>query len=64
MKEITIISGKGGTVKRALHYLLQTFFRKTIVCADCDVDAADMHIIITYCFRKTHIYKRQLSGNA
>jgi MinD superfamily P-loop ATPase len=46
MREIVIISGKGGTGKTSLtasFALLAT----NAVLADCDVDAADLHLILT-----------------
>jgi MinD superfamily P-loop ATPase len=45
MREIAIISGKGGTGKTSLTLSLLPYF-KDIVIADCDVDAPDMKIII------------------
>ncbi|MGC8658604.1 MAG: ATP-binding protein [Desulfomonilaceae bacterium] len=44
MKEITIISGKGGAGKTSITASL-AFLAKNRVLADCDVDAADLHII-------------------
>ena len=44
MKEIVIISGKGGTGKTSLTAALASIAEKVIL-ADCDVDAADLHLI-------------------
>jgi len=45
MKEIVIISGKGGTGKTSLVASFATL-AKGAVLADCDVDAADLHLVI------------------
>ena len=44
-KEIVIISGKGGTGKTSLAAALSAL-NKSMVIADCDVDAADLHLIL------------------
>jgi MinD superfamily P-loop ATPase len=44
MKELVIISGKGGTGKTTLTACL-AFLANNPVLADCDVDAADLHIL-------------------
>lgn len=48
MKEITIISGKGGTGKTTLTAALADLSRheKTIVLADCDVDASNLPLLL------------------
>lgn len=45
MKEIVIISGKGGTGKTSIMTSLGYLAGKTAVIADCDVDAADVHLL-------------------
>jgi MinD superfamily P-loop ATPase len=45
MNEIVILSGKGGTGKTSLSAAFATLNNNTIV-ADCDVDAADLHLIL------------------
>ncbi len=45
MKQILIISGKGGTGKTTLTGAL-AFLYKDIVVADCDVDAPDLHLLL------------------
>jgi MinD superfamily P-loop ATPase len=45
MKEIVIISGKGGTGKTTLTGALAALVQNKVL-ADCDVDAADLHLIL------------------
>lgn len=45
MTEITILSGKGGTGKTSITAALATVASNFVLC-DCDVDAADMHLIM------------------
>ena len=45
IKECVIISGKGGTGKTSLTAALASLFTDKIV-ADCDVDAANLHMIL------------------
>ncbi len=45
MKEIVIISGKGGTGKTTITAAFATLVQSKIM-ADCDVDAADLHLIL------------------
>ncbi len=44
-REIVIISGKGGTGKTSLAACFAALAGKTII-SDCDVDAADLHLIL------------------
>ena len=46
MKEIVVISGKGGTGKTSITASLAYLGGKDVVVADCDVDAADMHLLM------------------
>lgn len=46
MKEIVVISGKGGTGKTSITASLAVLGGRNVVVADCDVDAADMHILL------------------
>ncbi len=46
MKEIVIISGKGGTGKTSLTAAFAQLEGKSAIVADCDVDAADMHLLL------------------
>jgi MinD superfamily P-loop ATPase len=45
MKEVVIISGKGGTGKTTLTACF-AYLARDKVLADCDVDAADLHILV------------------
>lgn len=47
MKEIVIISGKGGTGKTSTAASFAALAQGKAVVADCDVDAADLHLILT-----------------
>jgi MinD superfamily P-loop ATPase len=47
MREIVVISGKGGTGKTSLTACFALLAEGTAVLADCDVDAADLHLILT-----------------
>lgn len=46
MKEIVIISGKGGTGKTTFAAAFAVLAADQVVVADCDVDAADMHLLL------------------
>lgn len=46
MKEIVIISGKGGTGKTSIAASFASLAAGKAVLADCDVDAADLHLIL------------------
>jgi MinD superfamily P-loop ATPase len=45
MKELTVISGKGGTGKTSVVAAFASIVKSAII-ADCDVDAADLHLIL------------------
>jgi MinD superfamily P-loop ATPase len=45
MKQITVISGKGGTGKTTIVASLATLVKKSVL-ADADVDAADLHLLL------------------
>jgi MinD superfamily P-loop ATPase len=45
MKELVVISGKGGTGKTSLVGALASFAGRSVL-ADCDVDAADLHLLL------------------
>jgi len=45
MKQLTVISGKGGTGKTSITAAFASL-AKNAVFADCDVDAADLHLIL------------------
>ncbi|MCU0722823.1 MAG: ATP-binding protein [Planctomycetes bacterium] len=46
MKELVVISGKGGTGKTSIAASLAVLARSVVV-ADCDVDAADLHLVLS-----------------
>ncbi len=46
MKEIVVISGKGGTGKTSITASFAVLGGQDVVVADCDVDAADMHLLL------------------
>lgn len=56
MKEITILSGKGGTGKTSIAAALASV-SENMVFADTDVDAADLHIILQPQIKETHIFR-------
>jgi len=45
MKEIVVLSGKGGAGKTSITAGFAALGAKQLVLADCDVDAADMHLL-------------------
>jgi MinD superfamily P-loop ATPase len=58
MKEIVIISGKGGTGKTSLVAAFAAFAENKVL-ADCDVDAADLHLVV----QPETIYQESFSGS-
>jgi MinD superfamily P-loop ATPase len=58
MREIVVISGKGGTGKTSVSAAFAQLMQKGIVC-DLDVDAPDLHIILKPVIRQEHHF---LSG--
>lgn len=46
MKEIVVLSGKGGTGKTSLTASLAVLASGNMVIADCDVDAANLHLLL------------------
>jgi len=56
MKEIVVISGKGGTGKTSLTGSFAALAHNTVI-ADCDVDAADLHLILNPEILKEEIFK-------
>ena len=55
MKEITILSGKGGAGKTSVTAALASVAKNTVFC-DNDVDAADLHLIFTPEIIESHIF--------
>jgi MinD superfamily P-loop ATPase len=56
MKEIVIISGKGGTGKTSVVAAFASFAGKKVLC-DADVDAADLHLIMNPEIRERHDFQ-------
>ena len=52
MKQLTVISGKGGTGKTSITAAFASLAENTVF-ADCDVDAADLHLILKPDIKKT-----------
>ncbi len=46
MNEIVVISGKGGTGKTSICASFAYIAGENVIVADCDVDAADMHLLL------------------
>lgn len=59
MKELVVISGKGGTGKTSVVASFAALARDTVL-ADCDVDAADLHLVLAPAVRASHEFR---SGN-
>ncbi|MFA6424635.1 MAG: 4Fe-4S binding protein [Phycisphaerae bacterium] len=57
MKELVVISGKGGTGKTSIAAAFASLAQKAVV-ADCDVDAADLHLVLS----PTIIQRSDFSG--
>lgn len=55
MKQATVISGKGGTGKTSIVAAIATLERNATI-ADCDVDAADLHLILHPKVREKHVF--------
>jgi len=54
MKQVVIISGKGGTGKTTLTAAFTALSENKLV-ADCDVDAADLHILLNPIIQQSHV---------
>lgn len=62
MKEIVVISGKGGTGKTSITAALASLAKEDCVVVDCDVDAADMHLLLQPNFaQKEDFYSGQIA---
>lgn len=56
MQELVILSGKGGTGKTTIVGALAALWQKVIL-VDCDVDAANLHLITRPAVRSRHIFR-------
>jgi len=56
MKELVILSGKGGTGKTTITAAFASLAENMVLC-DCDVDAADLHLILKPDFNTTSDFK-------
>jgi MinD superfamily P-loop ATPase len=56
MKQLTVLSGKGGTGKTTITASFAVLARNAVV-ADCDVDAPDLHMLLHPEIRKTQEFK-------
>jgi len=56
MKELVIISGKGGTGKTSVTASFAALASRPVIC-DCDVDAADLHLILVPRIRERHEFR-------
>jgi len=56
MKELVVISGKGGTGKTSVAASLAALAGQVVV-ADCDVDAADMHLLLAPEVKERHEFR-------
>jgi MinD superfamily P-loop ATPase len=56
MRELVVISGKGGTGKTSVTAAFALLAERPVV-ADCDVDAADLHLILSPRVRERHDFR-------
>jgi MinD superfamily P-loop ATPase len=59
VRELVVISGKGGTGKTSLLASFAVLARRAVL-ADCDVDAADLHLVLAPAVRRREVFR---SGN-
>lgn len=56
MKQIVVISGKGGTGKTVITASLAALARNKVI-VDCDVDAADLHLLLQPTIKERHEFR-------
>jgi len=61
MKQIVIISGKGGTGKTVITGAFAALAENKVI-ADCDVDAADLHLLLKPDIKERHDFRSGLSA--
>ena len=55
MREITVVSGKGGTGKTSLSAAFAELARP-VVAVDCDVDASNLPLVVDHTVRETRVF--------
>ena len=61
MKELVVVSGKGGTGKTSLVACFAALAEKKVM-ADCDVDAADLHLILNPVIKRKETFSGGFSA--
>ena len=56
LRELVVLSGKGGTGKTSLTASFAVLARHRVI-ADCDVDAADLHLVLAPRLRERHEFR-------
>lgn len=56
MKELVVISGKGGTGKTSITASLSVLADRPVI-VDCDVDAADLHLVLSPRVKERHEFR-------
>jgi MinD superfamily P-loop ATPase len=56
MKQIVVVSGKGGTGKTVITASLAALVKNKVL-VDCDVDAADLHLMVHPAIKEKHEFK-------
>lgn len=56
MQELVIVSGKGGTGKTSVTASFAVLANRSVIC-DCDVDAADLHLVLDPVVRERHEFE-------
>lgn len=62
MKQIVVISGKGGTGKTVITGAFAALAQNKVM-ADCDVDAADLHLLLQPKIKERHDFRSGLSAS-
>ena len=61
MKQILVISGKGGTGKTMLTASFAALAQNKVM-VDCDVDAADLHLVLHPDIREKHEFRSGMTA--
>ncbi len=62
MRQIVVISGKGGTGKTVITGAFAALAEKKVM-ADCDVDAADLHLLLKPRIKERHVFKSGVTAS-